>query len=101
MRWTSESGKRESFSVAAPRLGIMQKGLGAEFAYLGPRMAGGICKLGFGIWDLDGKTQGLRAQRMGILQWGSAPGGCFAVRAAKLGFCIIHPAGGETVLQNC
>ena len=49
---------------------------------------------------MDGKQRGLRAQGMGILQGGLAAGGCFATRAAKLGFCIIHPAGGETVLQN-
>jgi hypothetical protein len=64
-------------------------------------MADGNCNLGFGIWDLDGETRGLRVPALGILQRQLLHNWNFAMRAAKLGFRIIHPAGGETALQNC
>ena len=43
----ADGRRRESPPTLA--LGIMQKGLGAGFAYLGPRMAGGVRNSEFGI----------------------------------------------------
>ena len=68
--------------------------------FLAPGWRRWIADLGFGIWDLDGKTWGLRAAGMVILQRGVLHNGNFATRGAKLGFRIIGPPGGEGSLQK-
>ena len=60
----------ECFSLPAPRLGIVQKGLGAGFAYFGPRMADGICNLGFGIWDFKRENTGFWCGGGGVFATG-------------------------------
>ena len=46
------------------------------------------------------ENKGLAGGGAGILQRGVLHNWDYAMRAAKLGFCIIHPAGGETVMQK-
>ena len=55
----------------------------------------GILDLGFGR-----ENMGFERAAAGDFAGGVGSRGVFGGRAAKLGFCIIHPAGGETVLHN-